>query len=107
VFTLLNNQQGNCYTIQCDVGGTPFYLQWANSGSGTVVSLVAAAGAGTGWLLDSDCIKAVDIPSQDPATPNWTFLNGNTGTGVVSISDQADSNGGTLWTLGTSTTSRV
>jgi hypothetical protein len=101
VFTMLNNQQGNCYTIQCEIGGTAYYLQWANSGTGTVVSLVTATGAGTAWLLDSDCIKAFDVPSYDPATPNCTFLNGDTTSGAVNILAQADPNHGTSWSLGT------
>jgi hypothetical protein len=101
VFTLLDNQQGNCYTIQCDVGGTAYYLTWANSGTSTAVSLGTDADAGTGWLLDSDCILAVDIPANDPGPPNCTFLNGDTQSGTVNILEQADPNGGTLWSLGT------
>jgi hypothetical protein len=100
-FTLIANQQGNCYTIGCQIGGTTYYLQWTNSGANdTNAALVNATGAGTGWLLDSDHIEAVDIPANDPATPNCPILTGDASSGAVSMVQMANPNGSS-WTMGT------
>ena len=98
-FTTLNNQQGNRFTIQSVIGG--YYLKWTNSGPGTNVSLVTAPGAGTGWLLDTNGIFAIDIPANDPGPPNYTMLNGDTQGGTANIRELADPNNGTSWSLGT------
>jgi hypothetical protein len=95
VFTIV--QQGNCYTIQCQIGGSTYYLQWANSGSGTNVALVSAAGAGTNWMLDSDHIEAYPDSAVQPNSP---ILNGDVSTGTVSML-QAPNPNGSSWSLGT------
>src|SRR5262249_24541614 len=84
VLTMTQGPQVNYYTIQCQFEGGTYYLQWVNNGAGgTNVGLVAAAGAGTYWALDSDQIQAYTVISVDPNPPNAPFLSGNTATGAV------------------------
>jgi hypothetical protein len=100
ILNLLPYQQGNIYTIQCEISGAIYWLQWANSGANsTSVSLVSAAGAGTNWMLDGENIEAFQVSSVDPNPPNLIFLYGDVQAGTVGMSGVIVS--GVYWTLGT------
>lgn len=100
VFTLLSNSAGNCYTIQCQIDGTAYYLQWANNGNdATNVGLVTEAGDGTTWQLGDDHIKAVSSSNQ-LAQPNCPFMNGDVSSGTVNMVQLPGENASS-WSLGT------
>jgi hypothetical protein len=96
ILTQLSDPAG-CYTIQCQIGPTAYYLQWVNNGNdATNLALVTEQGAGTTWQLDGEQIKAF---SDQPAQPNCPFLNGNVSTGTMNMVQSAVD--ASSWSLGT------
>jgi hypothetical protein len=100
ILNLLTNQQGNIYTIQCQISGAAYYLQWANTGpSSTGVSLASAAGAQTYWMLDGANIVACQDSPPDPGAPICPYLSGDVSSGAVTM-DQLGIYNQEQWTLG-------
>lgn len=91
------NSGENLYTIQYQVDGEVYYLEW-NNGGVQEVGLVNAAGANTTWQIEDFNIKAFKTTGSQPAR---RFLTGDTSSssslGNVSLLASAGANDSSRW----------